>query len=62
MTRDQAIEAISTYFDEGTFQAELANLVSYETATRPLHRCYRTRSLEPHLLAPTVLHHLHRGT
>jgi len=34
MTRDAAIETISGYFDAGTFQAELADLVSYETESQ----------------------------
>ena len=52
MTRDQAIEAISTYFDEGTFQAELANLVSYETESQnpdqaPELKRYLVETMEP---------------
>jgi acetylornithine deacetylase/succinyl-diaminopimelate desuccinylase-like protein len=34
MTRDAAIETISAYFDAGTFQAELADLVGYETESQ----------------------------
>ncbi|MDF3351155.1 M20 family metallopeptidase [Sulfitobacter sp. KE34] len=56
MTRDQAIEAISTYFDEGTFQAELANLVSYETESQNPDQAtelkrYLVETMEPRLTA-----------
>ena len=56
MTRDSAIEAISTYFDEGTFQAELANLVSYETESQNPHQApelkrYLVETMEPRLTA-----------
>ena len=56
MTRDSAIEAISTYFDEGTFQAELANLVSYETESQnsdqaPELKRYLVETMEPRLTA-----------
>ena len=34
MTRQTAIEHISTYFDEGRFQADLADLVAYETESQ----------------------------
>ncbi|UOA16724.1 MULTISPECIES: M20 family metallopeptidase [Sulfitobacter] len=56
MTRDSAIEAISTYFDEGTFQAELANLVCYETESQnpdqaPELKRYLVETMEPRLAA-----------
>ena len=34
MTRSDAIDTVSTYFDEGRFQAELADLVGYETESQ----------------------------
>ncbi|GAA6201255.1 M20 family metallopeptidase [Aquicoccus sp. SU-CL01552] len=34
MTRETAIDRISTYFDEGRFQADLADLVAYETESQ----------------------------
>lgn len=34
MTRTSAIETISSYFDEGRFQADLADLVGYETESQ----------------------------
>ncbi|PLS21559.1 M20 family metallopeptidase [Neptunicoccus cionae] len=34
MTRDTTIERISSYFDDGTFQSELATLVSHETESQ----------------------------
>lgn len=56
MTRNSAIEAISTYFDEGTFQAELANLVSYETESQNPDQAhelkrYLVETMEPRLTA-----------
>jgi len=34
MTRSDAIDTVSAYFDEGRFQAELADLVGYETESQ----------------------------
>ncbi len=34
MTRETAIDRISTYFDEGRFQTDLADLVAYETESQ----------------------------
>jgi len=56
MSRDSAIQAISTYFDEGTFQSELANLVSYETESQnpdqaPELKRYLIETMEPRLSA-----------
>ncbi|UWR35500.1 M20 family metallopeptidase (plasmid) [Sulfitobacter sp. W027] len=56
MSRDQAIETITAYFDEGTFQSDLANLVSYETESQnpdqsPELMRYLTETMEPRLSA-----------
>ena len=34
MTRSDAIDTVTAYFDEGRFQAELADLVGYETESQ----------------------------
>ncbi|MHA7849542.1 M20 family metallopeptidase [Roseovarius sp.] len=47
MTRISAIETVSSYFDEGRFQAELADLVAYETESQnPAQAAELTRYLE----------------
>ncbi|UWR31751.1 M20 family metallopeptidase (plasmid) [Sulfitobacter sp. W002] len=56
MTRDSAIQAITTYFDDGTFQSELSTLVSYETESQnpdqaPELMRYLTETMEPRLTA-----------
>jgi len=56
MTRDSAIQAITTYFDDGTFQSELGTLVSYETESQnpdqaPELMRYLTETMEPRLTA-----------
>ena len=56
MTRDVAIDAISDYFDEGTFQADLADLVSYETESQNPDQAaelgrYLREAMEPRLKA-----------
>ncbi|AYE87883.1 MAG: M20 family metallopeptidase [Sulfitobacter sp.] len=56
MTRDSAIQAITTYFDDGTFQSELGTLVSYETESQnpdqaPELMRYLTETMKPRLTA-----------
>lgn len=56
MSRDRAIETITTYFDEGTFQSDLSNLVSYETESQnpdqaPELKRYLQETMEPRLTA-----------
>ncbi|WP_069300644.1 M20 family metallopeptidase [Neptunicoccus sediminis] len=56
MTRDAAIERISSYFDNGTFQSELAELVSHETESQNPERkeelgLYLEKTMQPRLEA-----------
>ena len=56
MSRDRAIETITAYFDEGTFQSDLSNLVSYETESQnpdqaPELKRYLQETMEPRLTA-----------
>tara|TARA_R110002049_G_scaffold203654_1_gene374212 strand:- start:7100 stop:8494 length:1395 start_codon:yes stop_codon:yes gene_type:complete len=54
MSRDTVIETISSYFDKGTFQSDLADLVAYETESQnpdqaPELMRYLTDSMQPRL-------------
>ena len=56
MSRDRAIETITAYFDEGTLQSDLSNLVSYETESQnpdqaPELKRYLQETMEPRLTA-----------
>ncbi|EDM72126.1 peptidase M20 [Roseobacter sp. AzwK-3b] len=47
MTRNSAIETVSSYFDEGRFQADLSDLVAYETESQnPAQAAELARYLE----------------
>ncbi|MCX7560411.1 M20 family metallopeptidase [Sulfitobacter sp. F26204] len=54
MTRDSAIEAVTDYFEKGTFQSELATLVSHPTESQipdaaPALRRYLVEVIQPRL-------------
>jgi len=54
MTRDSAIETISAYFDNGSFQQDLAGLVAFETESQNPNQGvalmrYLTEAMEPRL-------------
>ena len=54
MTRENAIEAITNYFEAGTFQSELATLVAYPTESQnadaaPELGRYLREAMEPRL-------------
>lgn len=56
MTRDTAIETISSYFDGGSFQSDLAGLVGFQTESQNPNQAvelmrYLTEAMEPRLVA-----------
>jgi acetylornithine deacetylase/succinyl-diaminopimelate desuccinylase-like protein len=56
MTRESAIATVSTYFDEGRFQSDLAGLVAYQTESQNPNQGvelmrYLTGAMEPRLTA-----------
>lgn len=56
MSRDTAIETISAYFDKGSFQADLAGLVAFESESQNPDQAaelmrYLTEAMEPRLTA-----------
>ncbi len=56
MTRTDALEQVTAYFDRGQFQSELSNLVTYRTESQnpeqaPVLMQYLTQAMEPRLEA-----------